>query len=109
MWARIKRIFRSIIGWFIELGEDPELILKQNIRDLEDQVPALNENLAMIKAQVTLIDRDLIKLNDKEQQLTAKIRAALKKSMMCSQRRSRAAGANGSSSSSPSRNGASEK
>jgi phage shock protein A len=78
MWQRIKRIFRSIVGWFIELGEDPELILKQNIRDLEDQVPALNENLAMIKAQVTLIDRDLIKLNDKEQQLTAKIRAALK-------------------------------
>ena len=59
MWQRIKRIFRSIVGWFIELGEDPEMILKQNIRDLEDQVPALNENLAMIKAQVTLIDKDL--------------------------------------------------
>jgi phage shock protein A len=80
MWQRIKRIFRSIIGWFIELGEDPELILKQNIRDLEDQVPALNENLAMIKAQVTLVDRELIKLKDKEQQLTAKIKAALKNS-----------------------------
>ncbi len=80
MWQRIKRIFRSIIGWFIELGEDPELILKQNIRDLEDQVPALNENLAMIKAQVTLVDRELVKLKDKELQLTAKIKAALKNS-----------------------------
>jgi phage shock protein A len=78
MWARIKRIFRSIIGWFIELGEDPELILKQNIRDLEDQVPALNENLAMIKAQVTLVERDLVRLRDKDQELTAKIKAALK-------------------------------
>ena len=48
MWQRIKRIFRSIIGWFVELGEDPVLILKQNIRDLEDQVPALNENLAAV-------------------------------------------------------------
>lgn len=78
MWERIKRIFRSIIGWFIELGEDPELILKQNIRDLEDQVPALNENLAMIKAQVTLVEKELAKLKTKENELTAKIKAALK-------------------------------
>jgi phage shock protein A len=77
MWQRIKRIFRSIIGWFIELGEDPVLILKQNIRDLEDQVPALNENLAMIKAQVTLVEKDLAKLNEREAELTAKIKAAL--------------------------------
>ncbi|MBX3469938.1 MAG: PspA/IM30 family protein [Planctomycetes bacterium] len=77
MWQRIKRIFRSIIGWFIELGEDPVLILKQNIRDLEDQVPALNENLAMIKAQVTLVEKELRRLNDREAELTAKIKAAL--------------------------------
>lgn len=78
MWQRIKRIFRSFIGWFIELGEDPVLILKQNIRDLEDQVPALNENLAMIKAQVNLVEKDLLKLNEREAELTAKIKAALK-------------------------------
>lgn len=78
MWQRIKRIFRSIIGWFIELGEDPVLILKQNIRDLEDQVPALNENLAMIKAQVNLVEKELAKLNAKEAEFTAKIKAALK-------------------------------
>lgn len=78
MWQRIKRIFRSIIGWFIELGEDPVLILKQNIRDLEDQVPQLNENLAMIKAQVTLAEKELSKLKEKDEQLTAKIKAALK-------------------------------
>jgi phage shock protein A len=78
MWQRIKRIFRSIVGWFIELGEDPVLILKQNIRDLEDQVPALNENLAMIKAQATLVEKDLQKLRQREEELTAKIKAALK-------------------------------
>ena len=77
MWQRIKRIFRSIVGWFIELGEDPVLILKQNIRDLEDQVPALNENLAMIKAQVTLVEKELSKLNAKEAEFTSKIKAAL--------------------------------
>lgn len=78
MWQRIKRIFRAFIGWFIELGEDPELILKQNIRDMKDQVPQLNENLAMVKAQVTLVEKDLTKLTQREDDLTAKIKAALK-------------------------------
>jgi phage shock protein A len=78
MWARIKRIFRSIIGWFIDLGESPEMILKQNIRDMQDQVPAMNENLAMMKAQVTLTERTLNGLKQQEADLTAKIKAALK-------------------------------
>lgn len=78
MWQRIKRIFRSIIGWFVELGEDPVLILKQNIRDLEDQVPVMNENLAMLKAQVNLTEKERHRLKSKEGELTAKIKAALK-------------------------------
>ena len=24
MWARIKRLFRSFLGWFVDLAEDPE-------------------------------------------------------------------------------------
>jgi phage shock protein A len=78
MWARIKRIFRSIIGFFIELGESPEMILKQNIRDMQDQIPTMNENLAMMKAQVTLTEKTLRGLQQKEADLTAKIKAALK-------------------------------
>lgn len=78
MWARIKRIFRSIIGWFVDLAEDPELILKQNIRDLQNQVPQINEQIAMVKAQVTLTEKGLKKLEEKEQDLVAKIKAALK-------------------------------
>ena len=78
MWQRIKRIFRSILGWFIELGEDPELILKQNIKDLQDQVPQINENVAMMKAQVTLVEKQLARLVDREADLTSKIKAALK-------------------------------
>ncbi len=78
MWSRIKRLFRSILGWFIELGESPEMILKQNIRDMQDQVPAMNENLAMMKAQVTLTEKSYQGLLQKEKDLTAKIKAALK-------------------------------
>lgn len=77
MWARIKRIFRSILGYFITLGEDPELILQQNIRDMEDQIPAMNENLAIMKAQVTLSQKTLNDLKTKEADLSAKIKAAL--------------------------------
>lgn len=78
MWARLKRIFRSIVGWFIELGESPEMILKQNIRDMQDQVPAMNENLAMMKAQVTLTEKAYQSLQQQEVDLTSKIKAALK-------------------------------
>jgi len=80
MLARIKRIFRAILGWFIDLGESPELILRQNIKDMEDQIPAMNENLAMMKAQVTLTERAAHELAQKENTLTAKIKAALKNS-----------------------------
>lgn len=77
MWARIKRIFRSIIGYFIELGENPELILEQNIRDMQDQIPAMNENMAMIHAQVVMTEKSLRALQEREQDLTNKIKAAL--------------------------------
>lgn len=77
MWARIKRLFRSFMGWFIDLAEDPELILKQNVRDMQDQIPQMNEQVAMMKAQVTLCTRELEKLNEREQDLMAKAKAAL--------------------------------
>ena len=40
---------------FISVGENPELILEQNIRDMNDQVPRMNESIAMVKANVTLL------------------------------------------------------
>ena len=78
LWARFKRNTRSFLGWFVDLAEDPELVLKQNIRDLEDQVPALNENIALIKANETLQRKEFDKLTREEAELTAKIKAALR-------------------------------
>ncbi|MBI3894123.1 MAG: PspA/IM30 family protein [Candidatus Wallbacteria bacterium] len=78
MFERIKRMFRSFVGFFIELGEDPELILKQNIRDMEDQVPAMNQSIAMIKANQVLLEKEKSKLDEKEKELASKIQAALK-------------------------------
>lgn len=78
MFARIGRIIRSFVGWFIELGEDPELILKQNIRDMEDQVPEMNRSIAMVRANQTLLEKELARLQFQEKDLTAKIQAGLK-------------------------------
>jgi len=78
MWARIKRVVRSAFGAAVEAAEDPEMIMKQNIRDLEDQVPKMNESIAMVKANATLLEKDGRKLATKEKALTSKIKASLK-------------------------------
>ncbi len=78
MWERLKRVFRSVFGSAIEAMEDPEAIIKQNMRDLEDQVPKMNESIAMIRANQTLLERELEKLARSERELAAKIKAALK-------------------------------
>src|SRR6266851_5570547 len=34
------------------------MIIQQNIRDMNDQVPRMNESIAMVKANVTLLERE---------------------------------------------------
>src|SRR5438552_6424885 len=80
MWQRMKRAFRSMFGWMISAAEDPELILEQNIRDLNDQVPKMNESIAMVKANVTLLEKENQKYKNDSGDLTAKVKAALQAS-----------------------------
>jgi len=77
MFERFRRWLRSVFGGAISSLEDPELILKQNIRDLNDQVPKMNESIAMIKANVTLIENRQRERTGKIEELKAKIKAAL--------------------------------
>src|SRR5437773_10099402 len=77
MWQRMKRVFRSMFGWMIASAEDPELILEQNIRDLNDQVPKMNESIAMVKANVTLLEKEHDKYIQEAGDLTAKVKAAI--------------------------------
>lgn len=77
MWKRFTRWLRSVFGGAVDSLEDPEKILQQNIRDLNDQIPAMNENIAMVKANVNLSEQSLAKLQDQEKQLKGKIKAAL--------------------------------
>jgi phage shock protein A len=77
MWQRFKRAMRSMFGWMISAAEDPELILEQNIRDLNDQVPKMNESIAMVKANVTLLEKENQKYKNDTAELTSKVKAAL--------------------------------
>jgi phage shock protein A len=77
MWRRFTRMVRSFFGFFISVAEDPELILQQNIRDMNDQVPRMNESIAMVKANVTLLEREEAKYKNDVAELTAKVKAAI--------------------------------
>jgi phage shock protein A len=77
MFERLSRVIRSFIGFFISVAEDPELILQQNIRDMNDQVPRMNESIAMVKANVTLLEKEEAKYKDDVANLTAKVKAAI--------------------------------
>ena len=68
---------RSFFGFFISVAENPELILEQNIRDMNDQVPRMNESIAMVKANVTLLEKEEAKYKNEVNDLTAKIKAAI--------------------------------
>jgi phage shock protein A len=68
---------RSFIGFFVSSVEDPELILEQNIRDLNDQVPKMNESIAMMRANVTLLEKENGKYVQSTSDLVAKVKASI--------------------------------
>jgi phage shock protein A len=70
-------MIRSFVGFFISAAENPEIILEQNIRDMNDQVPRMNESIAMVKANATLLEREEAKYKNEMANLTAKVKAAI--------------------------------
>jgi len=77
MWRRLSRMVRSFVGFFISVGENPELILEQNIRDMNDQVPRMNESIAMVKANATLLEKENDRYKNQVNDLTAKVKASI--------------------------------
>ncbi|NBW94066.1 MAG: PspA/IM30 family protein, partial [Bacteroidetes bacterium] len=59
IWARFTRFVKSVFGGAISALEDPKLILEQNIRELNDQVPKMNENIATVKANVMMLQKEV--------------------------------------------------
>src|ERR1043166_2630664 len=77
MFNRLSRIIRSFFGFFISVAENPEIILEQNIRDMNDQVPRMNESIAMVKANVTLLEKEEAKYRHDLNDLSSKTKAAI--------------------------------
>jgi phage shock protein A len=79
MWQRFKRMIRSLFGSLIGVGEDPERILEQNIRDMNDQVPQMNAQIAMVRANLTLMEKEAARYQRELTDVTSKIKASLTK------------------------------
>lgn len=77
LWSRFKRFLRSIFGGAITALENPRLILEQNIRELNDQVPKMNENIATVKANVILLQKEKRRADAEVQELTSKVKASI--------------------------------
>jgi phage shock protein A len=77
MWQRFKRAMRSLFGFAVTSMEDPELILEQNIRDMNDQIPKMNESIAMVRANQTLLEKENQQYKNEVAELTAKVKAAI--------------------------------
>jgi len=77
MFKRLGRMLRSFFGFFISVAENPEIILEQNIRDMNDQVPRMNESIAMVKANATLLEKEEERYKVQVNELTAKVKASI--------------------------------
>lgn len=77
MWARFVRWIRSVFGGALDRAEDPELIIKQAIRDMRDKTPAMNQALAKMRGGLMMCERDYQRKKDEARSLKAKIKAAL--------------------------------
>jgi phage shock protein A len=80
IWKRFSRWIKSIFGGAISALEDPRLILEQNIRELNDQVPKMNENIATVKANVVLLQKEMRRAEREAADLTSKIKASIQAS-----------------------------
>lgn len=68
---------KSIFGGLISSIEDPKLILEQNIRELNDQIPKMNESIATVKANVMLLEKEMGKYKVEYADLVRKMKAAI--------------------------------
>ena len=77
LWKRFTRLVKSMFGGAISAMEDPRLILEENMRELNDQVPKMNQNIATVKPNVKLLQKEHRRYTAELQALTNRIKAAI--------------------------------
>lgn len=78
MWKRFVRAIKALFGKAVSAIEDPKLILEQNIREMNDQVPKMNQSIATVKANVMLLEKELRKYKVEHNDIISKMKAAIK-------------------------------
>lgn len=77
MFQRFIRAIKSLFGGVVSSMENPKLILEQNIRELNDQIPEMNENIATVKANLIMLRKEAERGKKNVQELTHKIKSAI--------------------------------
>ena len=77
MWDRFKRMVRSWVGFFISVGEDPEVMLQEAVEEMRATMPKLNQVLVATRATVIRLEEERDRLEREEKQLIMSIKAAL--------------------------------
>ena len=67
MFDRLGRLFRAWMGFFISMGEDPEVMLQDAIEEMRITMPKLNSVLVATRATVIRLEeeRDALRRQDK--------------------------------------------
>ena len=78
MVARLSRLFRAWMGYFISAGEDAEVMLQDAIEEMRMTMPKLNSVLVATRATVIRLEEERDGLARQDRNLTASIQAALR-------------------------------
>jgi phage shock protein A len=78
MFARLSRLFRAWMGYFISVGEDPEVMLQDAIEEMRMTMPKLNSVLVATRATVIRLEEERDALVRQDKTLSASIQAALR-------------------------------
>lgn len=71
------RAVRGFFGAGVNAVENPRHVLKQNIRELQDQVPKMNESIAEMKANHKTLERSLNRARDTRDRAENRLKQAL--------------------------------
>jgi phage shock protein A len=78
MFRRLRTIFRSLFGWMLRGAENPELILRQHMDDLRDQIPKLNQQAAEIIKVEKMLEEQVARQRAQVATMQPKVEQAVK-------------------------------
>lgn len=78
MFKRLGMIFRSLFGWMVRGAENPELILRQYMDELRDQIPKMNEQATQIVKIEKMLDEQANRQRAQVAALQPKVEQAVK-------------------------------